>query len=102
MKVPLTVELISTNLECYEDTLKSIKYKIINSNRFPVTDIQVKIKTVKEDGSDTTKNYCKSVTGSKHRLMPKDHFDVTCTIKMPKDYKPKEEDWGEPIGQEVW
>ncbi len=22
--------------------------------------------------------------------------------KMPKDYKPQEEDWGEPIGQEVW
>ena len=22
--------------------------------------------------------------------------------KMPKDYKPKEEDWGKPIGQEVW
>ncbi len=22
--------------------------------------------------------------------------------KMPKDYKPQEEDWGEPVGQEEW
>lgn len=22
--------------------------------------------------------------------------------KMPKNYKPKEEDWGAPMGQEIW
>lgn len=22
--------------------------------------------------------------------------------KMPKDYEPKEEDWGPPVGREVW
>ena len=86
MQVPLNVELVSTDLECWEDTLKSIKYKVININRFPVTDIQVKVKTVKEDGKDTSKNFCKDVTGVKHRLMPKDDFVITCTVKMPKDY----------------
>ena len=86
MKVPLTVELISTNLECYEDTAKFIKYKVINTNRFPVTDIEVKVKTIKEDGKDTSKNYCKSITGMKQRLMPKDDFTLTCNITMPQDY----------------
>jgi len=46
----------------------------------------VDVKTIKEDGSDTSKNYCKNITGVKHRLMPKDEFILTCTIKMPKDY----------------
>ena len=22
--------------------------------------------------------------------------------KMPKDYEPKEENWGDPMGQEIW
>ncbi len=86
MKVPLTVQLVSTNLECYEDTSKTIKYKVINTNRFVVTDIQVKAKTIKENGENTSKNYCKEVSGVKDRLMPKADFTITCTIKMPKDY----------------
>ncbi len=30
-------------------------------------------------------------------------FDIKeLAAKMPKNYKPKEEDWGDPMGREVW
>ncbi len=30
-------------------------------------------------------------------------YDIKALVaKMPKDYKPREEDWGKPVGQEVW
>ena len=30
-------------------------------------------------------------------------YDInTLANKMPKEYKPKEENWGNPVGQEIW
>ncbi len=30
-------------------------------------------------------------------------YDIKALVaKMPKDYKPGEEAWGKPVGQEVW
>jgi hypothetical protein len=97
MKIPLKIERVSDNFDCYEDITKYIKYKIINDNRFIVTDIDVDAHTVKEDGEKTKSNYCKNTTGIKSRLMPNDECEITCTIKMPKDYSETFELDGETI-----
>lgn len=97
MKIPLKVQRISDDVDCYEDTLKYIKYKITNENRFPVKDIDVQARTVKEDGEKTSSNYCKNITGIRARLLPKEEFEVTCTIKMPKDYNETIEEDGETV-----
>lgn len=97
MKIPLKIERISDDVDCYEGTEKSIKYKIINTNRFPVQDINVTAQTVKEDGTNTRSNFCKDIKGVKERLLPKDECEVTCVIKLNKDYNETIEIDGEEL-----
>ena len=90
MKLPLKVEKISDDVDCYEDKVKIIRYKITNENRHSVTNVDVKAWTVKEDGERTRSNYVKKITGIKPRLAPRDSegdsCEVSITIKLNKEY----------------
>ena len=85
MKIPLKVERLG-DLHLVEGVEKIVEYKVTNVNRFVVKDIECTIKTIKEDGKNSSTNYCRSITGLKTRLMPKDDFVMKVHLKTNKDY----------------
>lgn len=57
------------------------------------------IKVVEE--VDITVQKGKIIVESSKKIHGK--YDIRELVsKMPKDYEPKEEDWGPPVGREVW
>ena len=78
MKLPIKVEKISDDVDCYEDQQKIIKYKSTNLNRHSVKNVDVKAWTVKEDGERTRSNYVKKITGIRPRLAPRDSGPRRC------------------------
>ena len=86
MKVPLRIERQIDDMDLFEGVEKVIKYKVHNDNRFVVKDISIKARTIKEDGVETTGKYVKNIKGVKSRLIPKDFFEISITIKLNKDY----------------
>lgn len=105
MKLPLKVEKISDDVDCYEDKVKIIKYKITNANRHSVKNVDVKAWTVKEDGERTKTNYVKKITGIRPRLAPRDSEGDSCeiniTIKLNKEYTETVEVEGKPELSEI-
>jgi len=90
MKLPIRVEKISDDVDCYEDQQKIIKYKLTNLNRHSVKSVDVKAWTVKEDGERTRSNYVKKITGIKPRLAPResegDSCEVSIYIRLNKEF----------------
>jgi len=86
MKIPLKIEKISDNVDCYEDVSKTIQYRISNNNRHVVSNIDVTAQTIKEDGEKTRSNFCKKITGIKPRLLPNEDCVITCYIKLNHEF----------------
>jgi len=86
MKIPLNIEKISGDTDCYEDISKIIKYRISNNNRHLVRNVNVIAYTIKEDGKKTRSNFCKKITGIKPRLLPNEDCEISCTIKLNKEF----------------
>lgn len=87
MKIPIKIDRLSTDFDCYEDVTKYIKYKLTNENRHVVTNLDVVAQTIKEDGEKTKTNFCRNITGIKSRLIPKESCEITCTIRLNKEFK---------------
>ncbi len=86
MKIPLKIHKVSDDTECYEDTNKVIRYKISNENRHVVRNIDVVARTVKEDGEPTRSNFCKKITGIRTQILPNEDFEISCHIKLNKEF----------------
>jgi hypothetical protein len=86
MKIPLRIERQVDDMDLFEGVEKIIKYKIHNENRFVVKDISIKARTIKENGVETTGKYVKNIKGIKTRLIPKDYFEISITLKLNKEY----------------
>lgn len=87
MKIPIKIEKLSTDYDCFEDVTKYVKYRLTNENRFVVVNMDVIAQTVKEDGEKTKTNFCRNITGIKPRLIPKESCDITVTIRLNKEFK---------------
>ncbi len=86
MKIPLKIEKLTEDVDCYEDVDKIIKYKLTNENRHVVKNISVTAQTLKEDGEKTKSNFCKKITGIRTQLLPNESCEIYCHVKLNKDF----------------
>ncbi len=84
--VPLKIEKLSKDVDCEEGIIKVIRYRVSNTNRFVIRSIDITAQTIKEDGEKTRSNFCKDITGVKPQLLPNEDFEISCTIKLNKEY----------------
>lgn len=96
MKIPLKIEKISDDVECYEDVVKIIKYRLSNPNRHIVRNIDVTARTIKEDGVKTKTNFCRKITGIRTQLLPNEDCEITCHIRLNKEFTETIEIDGKP------
>ena len=86
MKITLRIEKISDDIDCYEDTVKVIKYRISNNNRTVVKTCEITARTFKEDGSPTKTNCCKEIIGIRTQLLTNDDCTISCHIRLNKEF----------------
>jgi len=86
MKIPLKIEKITDDVDCFEDIEKIIKYKLTNENRHVIRNLSINAQTIKEDGNKTKVNYCKKITGIRTELLPNESCEISCYIKLNKDF----------------
>ena len=86
MKIPLKIEKLTDDVDCYEDVEKVIKYRLTNENRHIVKNISVTANTIKEDGEKTKTNFCKKITGIRTQLLPNESCELFFHLKLNKDF----------------
>jgi hypothetical protein len=86
MKIPLKIEKIGDNFDCFEDIVKIIRYKISNNNRHVVKNISITANTIKEDGEKTRSNFCKKISGIAPQLLPNEECIIAVTVKLNKEF----------------
>jgi hypothetical protein len=96
MKIPLKIEKVGDDFDCYEDVAKVIRYKISNKNRHVVKSITVTAQTIKEDGEKTRSNFCKKISGIRPQLLPNEECEISCHIKLNKEFNETIELNGKP------
>ena len=96
MKIPLKIEKISDDVDLYEDVAKTIKYRLSNPNRHIVRNIDVTARTIKEDGVKTKTNFCRKITGIRTQLLPNEDCEITCHIRLNKEFTETVEIHGKP------
>lgn len=97
MKIPLKIEKISDNVDCYEDVSKVIEYRISNKNRHIVRNISITANTIKEDGEKTRSNFCKKISGIRTEILPNEEFIIKVHIKLNKEFTETIEIDGETV-----
>tara|TARA_R110002126_G_scaffold277720_1_gene423795 strand:- start:1430 stop:1783 length:354 start_codon:yes stop_codon:yes gene_type:complete len=86
MKIPLKIEKIGDDFDCFEDVVKVIRYKITNNNRHIVRDITVTGQTINEDGERTRSNFCKEIKGVETSCLPNEYFEISASVKLNKEF----------------
>ena len=84
----LLIEELGDDFEIFEGDTKTIRYKITNTGRYIVRDIQIQPVIINADtGEPVTNNYIKSTSEVPDFLLPDGGCDFSVELEIPPSYE---------------